>query len=50
MEEATAEGLGPEVPVAPVGWPSPEAPVIEGSSATDMDDADLICDHTRFSK
>jgi hypothetical protein len=50
MEEAAAEGLGPEVPVAPVGGPGPKARVADGSSATNSDDADLIYDHTRFCK
>jgi hypothetical protein len=44
MEEATAEGI--EAPIAPVGEPGPEGPVIEGSSATDTDDADFIYDRT----
>jgi hypothetical protein len=50
MEEAAAEGPNPEVPVAPVGELGHEALVIEGSSATDTDDADLVYDHTRFRK
>jgi hypothetical protein len=50
MEEAAAEGPGPEVPIAPVGGPVPEAQVADGSSATDSDDADLVYDHTRFHK
>jgi hypothetical protein len=50
MEETTAEGLGLEVPVAPIGEPSPEAPMIKGSSAIDQDDADLVYDRTCFRK
>jgi hypothetical protein len=50
MEEAAAEGPGLEVPVALVGGPGPEAPMIEGNSATDMDDADLVYDRTCFRK
>jgi hypothetical protein len=46
MEEAVVEGLGHEVPIAPAGEPSLEAPVIEGSSATNMDDADFVYDRT----
>jgi hypothetical protein len=46
MEEVAAKGLVPEVPVAPAGEPSPKAPVIEGSSATDTDDTDFIYDRT----
>jgi hypothetical protein len=50
MEEAAAEGPSPEVSVAPVGELGHEALVIEGSSATDTDDADLVYDHSRFRK
>jgi hypothetical protein len=50
MEEATAEGPGPEVPVALVGGLGPEALVIDGSSATNTNDTDLVYDHTRFRK
>jgi hypothetical protein len=50
MEEAAAERPGPEVLVAPVGGPGPEAPVADNSSATDSDDADLVYDHTCFRK
>jgi hypothetical protein len=50
MEEAAAEGPDPEVPIAPVGGPGLKAPVADGSSATDIDDADLVYDHTRFHK
>jgi hypothetical protein len=50
MKEAAIERPGPEVPVAPVGGPGPEALVADGSSATDSDDADLIYDHTHFCK
>jgi hypothetical protein len=50
MEEAAAEGPDPEVLVALVGGSGPEAPVADGSSATDTYDADLIYDHIRFRK
>jgi hypothetical protein len=50
MEEVAVEGPGLEVPVAPVGKPSPETLVIEGSNATDQDDADLVYDRTYFHK
>jgi hypothetical protein len=50
MEEAATEGPGPEVLVAPVGGPGPEAPVVDSSSATDLDDVNLVYDHTRFRK
>jgi hypothetical protein len=33
-----------------MGGPGPEAPVANGSSATDTDDGDLVYDHTRFYK
>jgi hypothetical protein len=46
MEEAVAKRPGPKVPIAPVGGPGPEAPVADGSSATDSDDADLVYDQT----
>jgi hypothetical protein len=38
MEEAVVDG------------PGPEAPMIEGSSATDTNDADFVYDRTRFHK
>ena len=47
MEEAVAGGAGPEsskAPVAPIGEPGPEAPVIKGSSATNTNDADFVYD------
>jgi hypothetical protein len=44
------KGTSPEVLVAPAGEPSSEALVIEGSNATDMDDADFVYDRTRFYK
>jgi hypothetical protein len=50
MEEAAAEGHGPEVPIAPIGGPGPKAPVLDGSSATDTDDTDLVYDCARFCK
>jgi hypothetical protein len=50
MEEAVTKEPDPEVPVAPAGGPGLEAPVIDGSSATDTDDTDLIYDCTRFLK
>jgi hypothetical protein len=50
MEEAAAEGPGPEIPVAPVGVLGPKAPMAGGSSATDIDDANLVYDHTCFQK
>jgi hypothetical protein len=50
MEEAAAEGPSPEVRIALVGGPGPEAPVADGSNAIDLDDADLVYDHTRFRK
>jgi hypothetical protein len=50
MEEVAVEGPVPEVPLALVGGLGPEALVIEGSSATYMDDADLVYDHTHFRK
>jgi hypothetical protein len=50
MEEVVVEGPGPELSVAPVGKQGPEAPMIEGSSATNMDDTDFVYDHTRFRK
>jgi hypothetical protein len=46
MEEVAAEELGPEVPVASVGEPSLEDLVIEGSSATNIDDVDFFYDST----
>jgi hypothetical protein len=49
-EEAAAEGPNPEVPIAPVDGPGPEALVANGSSAIDSDDVDLVYDHTRFRK
>jgi hypothetical protein len=48
MEEAATEGPNPEVPVAPTGKPGPEASVVKGSCAIDMDDADFVYDHTYF--
>jgi hypothetical protein len=50
MEEAATKGPGPKVPIAPIGGPGHEAPVIKGSNATDTDDANLIYDHTHFRK
>jgi hypothetical protein len=56
MEEAAVAPIGrpgPEdskAPVAPTGGPSSEAPVIEGSSATDLDDANSVYDRTCFRK
>jgi hypothetical protein len=53
MEEAVVGGLGPEsseAPVAPTGKLGHEASIIEGSSATDMDDANFIYDCTHFHK
>ena len=39
-----------EAAVASVGGPGPEAPAIEGSSATDSNDADFVYDCTCFYK
>jgi hypothetical protein len=53
MEEAVVGGPGlesSEAPIAPAGEPGPEAPVIEGNSATDTDDADFVYDCTHFCK
>jgi hypothetical protein len=41
---------GPEGVADPAGEPSPEAPVIKGSSATDLDDVDFVYNHTHFHK
>jgi hypothetical protein len=50
MEEATVEGPDLEVLVALVGELGPKAPVIEGSSAINTDDAKLVYDCTHFRK
>jgi hypothetical protein len=46
MEEAVVEGPGLEVPVALASEPGPQALVIEGSSAIEMDDANFVYDRT----
>jgi hypothetical protein len=53
MEKAVASGPGPESSVALVasaGKSGPEAPVKEGSNATDMDDANFLYDRAHFLK
>ena len=53
MGEAVVSGPGPEssaAPVAPADEPGFEAPMIEGSSATDTDDFDFVYDRTHFWK
>ena len=56
MKEAVAalvSGLGPEgleAVAALAGKPSPKAPIIEGNSTTNLDDADFVYDHTCFRK
>jgi hypothetical protein len=50
MEKAAAKGLDLEVPAALASGLGPEAPVLDGSSAIDTDDNDLVYDHTHFHK
>ena len=56
MDEAVAAPIGEpgpessEVPAASVGGLGLEAPVIEGSNATDLNDTDFVYDCTRLCK